>query len=61
MKASKELKELIMSLKDRVCKLDQGLVVDPRPNFNYGEIYKEINLILLVIEVELLTRGRRKK
>lgn len=59
MKASKELKELVMSLKDRVCALDQGLVVDPRPNFNYEEVYKEINLILLLIEIKLLTRKRR--
>ena len=51
MKASKDLKNLVMSLKDRACAIDQGLIVDPRPNFNYGEIYREINLILLLIEV----------
>lgn len=61
MKASKELKELVMSLKDKVCALDQGLVVDPRPDFNYEDIYREINLILLLIEMELLTRKWRKK
>jgi hypothetical protein len=61
MKASKEVKELVMALKDRVCELDQRLIVDPRPKFNYEQIYGEIISILFLIEVELSIRKGRKK
>lgn len=61
MKTSKDLKKLVMSLKDRVCALDQGLVVDPRPDFDYGKVYQEINLILILIELELITKEWRVK
>lgn len=59
MEASKYLKDLIMSLKDRACALDQGLVIDPEGDFNYGEVYQEINLILLLIDLELILREGR--
>jgi len=60
-KASKELKELVMSLKDRVCALDYNLIVQPKKDFEYEEVISEAVFDLLSIGVELRAIKRRKK